>query len=312
MKKILMMIFICINIIFINGCTNLLQKVPLKTVEKKVIQTYEAAYPGEQFYFLSGPVYDPEKGRTNIRYRGLISTKKLEDMGYYKGISIEMENPNSDVWVRDYADTLEYLEMYLPLKNEAKKVFGDNLIFEINGTYTDGLRDIVMNNLGKNLPVDKKTGFSSVVITMFVDDLDKDVAEKQNEWKEKMLAIGKKYWEHYNLLSSFQLSIFDRKLLYSHDLAWKNIGGIKNTDTKLKGYLERVRVGKRLNTEEEAYVLEKMGSNTIFVHLSNINYDYENLRSFDLGTDRMKKEEELKLDSIKLETYEVYWKNKEE
>lgn len=292
-KKLILLISLFISMIFLNGCTNLLQKVPLKTVEKRVIQTYEAAYTGEKFYFLSGPVYDPEKGRTNIRYRGLISTKKLEEMGYYKGISIEMEKPNSDIWVRDYADTLEYLEMYLSIKNEAKKVFGDNIIFEINGTYTDSMDENIKKRMGINMPRDKKIGLGVIVLTVFADDLDKDVMEKQSEWKEKMLAIGKRYWEYYNVTASIQLSIFDRKLLYSHDLAWASIGGIKNTDTKLKGYLERVRAGKRLNTEEEAYVLERMGNDRLFGKMSYNYYKYENLRSFYLGTDRMKKEEEL-------------------
>lgn len=310
MKKYITILLIFVTMIFINGCTNFLQKIPLKTVEKRVIQTYEAAYSGEKFYFLSGPVYDPEKGRTNIRYRGLISTKKLEDMGYYKGISIEMENPNSDVWVRDYVETLEYLKYYLPLKEEAKKIFGDNLIFEINGTYTDGVRDIVLNNLGKNLPVDKKTGFSSVVFTMFVNDLDKDVMEKQIEWKEKMLAIGKKYWEYYNLLGSFQLYIFDRKLLYSHDLAWANIGEIKNTDTKLKGYLERIRAGERLSQEEEAYVLGRMGSGYAFISVSYDFYKYKNLISVKFGTDTIRKEEELILKNISISNNEWAWSKK--
>lgn len=309
-KKLILLISLFISMIFLNSCTNLLQKVPLKTVEKRVIQTYEAAYTGEKFYFLSGPVYDPEKGRTNIRYRGLISTKKLEEMGYYKGISIEMENPNSDVWVRDYADTLEYLEMYLPLKNEAKKVFGDNLIFEINGTYTDSMDENIKKRMGTNMPRDKKTGLGVIVLTVFADDLDKDVMEKQIEWKEKILAIGKRYWEYYNVTASIQLYIFERKLLYSHDLAWASIGGIKNTDKRLKGYLERIRVEEKLNQEEEAYMLGRMGNNDLFIHVSNIKYNYKNLISIKLGTDTMKKEEELKLDNVSFDNNEWAWNKK--
>jgi hypothetical protein len=300
---LLSIIIIVISIFLIQKINKITSERNISKMKESIISMYEKTYPDDKFYFMKGPDYNSDLGSTNIRYRGIISSDRLEKLGYYQGIEIGTEKYDDGVNVEDYKDTLEYLKFYLPLKEEAKKVFGNNLIFEINGTYTDEMDENIKNRMGTNMSRDEKTGLGVIVFTMFADDLEKDIMEKQDEWKEKMLAIGKKYWEYYNVTASMQLYIFERKLLYSHDLAWTSIGGIKDNDEKLKGYLERIRAGKKLNQEEEAYVLGRMGNNDLFIHISNANYNGKNVRFIDFGTDRLKIDEELNLENIKIITF---------
>ncbi len=314
LKKILFIItIVIISVFLIKKLYQLNIARNLSKMKKSIISMYKESYPEDNFYFVNGPDYNWDFGSTNIRYRGIISSDILDKLGYYQGIEIGLEKHNEGVDVSEYKDMLNYLDVYLPLRQEAKNVFGDNLIFAINGTYTDSMHENIKSRIGINMERQKKTGLGAVIFTMFVDDLEKDVMEKQEEWKEKILTIGKRYWQYYNVTASLQLYIFDRKLLYSHDLAWASIGEIKNGDPKLKGYLEKTRSGDRLTLEEEAYVLGRMRSGYSFISVSCDYYNYKNIRSFYFGTDDIREEEKLILENVIFDDHEWAWnKNKED
>lgn len=314
LKKILFIItIVIISVFLIKKLYQLNIARNLSKMKKSIISMYKESYPEDNFYFVNGPDYNWDFGSINIRYRGIISSDILDKLGYYQGIEIGLEKHNEGVDVSEYKDMLNYLDVYLPLRQEAKNVFGDNLIFAINGTYTDSMHENIKSRIGINMERQKKTGLGAVIFTMFVDDLEKDVMEKQEEWKEKILTIGKRYWQYYNVTASLQLYIFDRKLLYSHDLAWASVGGIKNTDMKLKGYLEKIRSGDRLTLEEEAYVLGRMRSGYSFISVSSDYYNYKNIRSFKLRTDDIREEEKLILENVIFDDHEWAWnKNKED
>jgi hypothetical protein len=291
-KKI--MIFIGIIIVLVLGF-NLKNRIAINKIKKKVMFDYVIAYPQEEFKIIYGPTYNMSFGSTNIRYRVLMSSKRLEDLGYYNGYQVNLESVDSPIDTRNYKWKLDYLDIYTPLKREAKKIFGNNIIFEIDGTYTSGLRKVVLYNLGTDLPIKEKTGFSKIIFTAFVDDLDKEM-ESIYVWKEKMYKLGKRYWEYYNILGALQLYIYDRKTLKNYEIVNNSLGLVTIKDSKIKDILNKIKNEEDISKEEEIYLLDRMITGKLLYNNTLIAVFFE--------TNEIEKKENLikeKIEAMRLE-----------
>lgn len=260
MKRILLVIIL----LLLAGCNTKEKeakriKEELQQVRERVLREYTAAYPQEEFYFLYGPDYDSEIQRTNIRYRGILSTKTLEDLDYHKGFQINLEDVNSYIDTRKYKNTLDYLEIYAPLKKEAKEIFGEDIIFELEGGYTSAMHKNILDRIGKNMPRDKKTGLGMIILCAFVNDLDKEL-ENIDYWQEKIYQLGKRYWEYYNVTGALQICIFDASLKENPKLTsvYLTSDNLLNTSNRVLGVFfgtDNFKTNKELNVKNVKYEL---------------------------------------------------------
>jgi hypothetical protein len=293
-KKI--MIFIGIIIVLVLGF-NIKNELVINKIKEKVMFDYVIAYPQEEFKIIYGPTYNMSFGSTNIRYRVLMSSKRLEDLGYYNGFQVNMESVDSPIDTRNYKWKLDYLDIYTPLKREAKEILGENIIFEIDGTYTSGLRKVVLNNLGTDLPVKEKTGFSKIIFTAFVDDLDKEM-ESIDVWKEKMYKLGKRYWEYYNILGALQLYIYDREVLKNYELISSSLGLVTIKDSKIKDILNKIKKNEEIPKEKESYLLDRMITGDLFMDAS---IEKNKIIAVYFFTNFMKNKIELNMTNVKVD-----------
>jgi hypothetical protein len=263
-KKI--MIFIGIIIVLVLGF-NIKNRIAINKIKKKVMFDYVIAYPQEEFKIIYGPTYNMSFGSTNIRYRMLMSSKRLEDLGYYNGFQVNLESVDSPIDTRNYKWKLDYLDIYTPLKREAKEIFGENIIFEIDGIFTTAMHRNIKNRIGNDMSRDKKTGLGMVIFTAFVDDLDKEM-ENIEVWKEKMYKLGKRYWEYYNVTGALQMYIYDREVLKNYDLISSSLGLATIKDSKIKDILNKIKKNEGISKEEESYLLDRMITGDLFMDAS--------------------------------------------
>jgi hypothetical protein len=293
-KKI--MIFMGVIIVLVLGF-NIKNRIAINKIKKKVMFDYVIAYPQEEFKIIYSPTYNMSFGSTNIRYRVLMSSKRLEDLGYYNGFQVNLESVDSPIDTRNYKWKLDYLDIYTPLKREAKEILGENIIFEIDGTYTSGLRKVVLNNLGTDLPVKEKTGFSKIIFTAFVDDLDKEM-ESIDVWKEKMYKLGKRYWEYYNILGALQLYIYDREVLKNYELISSSLGLVTIKDSKIKDILNKIKKNEEIPKEKESYLLDRMITGDLFMDAS---IEKNKIIAVYFFTNFMKNKIELNMTNVKVD-----------
>jgi hypothetical protein len=289
-KKI--MIFIGIIIVLVLGF-NIKNRIAINKIKKKVMFDYVIAYPQEEFKIIYGPTYNMSFGSTNIRYRMLMSSKRLEDLGYYNGFQVNLESVDSQIDTRNYKWKLDYLDIYTPLKREAKKIFGENIIFEIDGTYTTAKFKHYRENLGKD--VELKPSLGMVIFTAFVDDLDKEMGNI-DVWKEKMYKLGKKYWEYYNAKGALQMYIYDREVLKNYDLISSSLGLATIKDSKIKDILNKIKKNEGISKEEESYLLDRMITGKLLYNNTLIAVFFE--------TNEIEKKENLikeKIEAMRLE-----------
>ncbi len=293
MKRILLVIILS----FLMGCNNNKEKEVLQ-VKEYVLGEYKKAYPNEDFYFIHGPDYNYEKSQTNIRYRGILSTKTLEAQDYYNGFQVNLEKVDSPIDTRKYQNTLNYLKIYAPLKREAKEIFGENIIFEIEGTYTTAKFKHYLDNLGNDVEI--KPSLGMVILSTFVEDLDQEL-ENINYWKEKMYQLGKKYWEYYNATGALQIYLYDKELLYNSELVKNSLNRMAREDKKIIKTMEKLERKEEIEEKKEDYLIGKITTARLFVKYI-VNYE-KPVIGIRFWTDEIKNASELKIEKVILVEY---------
>ncbi len=295
MKRILLVIILS----FLMGCNNNKEKEVLQ-VKEYVLGEYKKAYPNEEFYFIHGPDYNYEKSQTNIRYRGILSTKTLEEKEYHNGFQVNLERVDSPIDTRKYRNTLNYLEIYAPLKREAKEIFGENIIFEIDGGYTSVMQKNILERMGKDMPRNKKTGLGKVILSAFVEDLDQEL-ENIDYWKEKMYELGKRYWEYYNVTGALQMYLYDKELLYNSELVKNSLNRMAREDKKIIKTMEKLERKEEIEEKKEDYLIGKITTARLFVKYI-VNYE-KPVIGIRFWTDEIKNASELKIEKVILVEY---------
>jgi len=107
-----------------------------------VIRTFKRKFPQDNFYFIQGLDYKFDI-TTNIRYRGILYSDRLEKLNYPFGLELALEG-NSDgyEYLESYEGLFLKLQVDKPIEDKMKEIFGPKSVLENNFyPYIDGYRE---------------------------------------------------------------------------------------------------------------------------------------------------------------------------
>ena len=246
MKKIILSLILGI---FLVGCTSTNNRLVLESLENRI--------PDDNFYFIRGIDRDRSLS-TNIRYRGIVYSDKLKEEKSFAGIQIALENMDElwkyeDDFVRQYENALAYPRATRPIRENAKKIFGDDIVVYVDLSSSFFLKEgveFVEANIG-NYVEGKKFG-AMAYIDIFVEDIRKvDI----DEYKKKLFNLHELLYRKYNYDVDINMYLRDRKYLTYEEIE-KNIFYLYKDEPKVKELLKRYKATGELSPKEIGYLTD--------------------------------------------------------
>jgi hypothetical protein len=246
MKKIMLLLILGI---FLVGCTS--------TNNRLVLESLESRIPDDNFYFIRGIDRDRSLS-TNIRYRGIVYSDKLKEEKSFAGIQIALENMDElwkyeDDFVRQYENALAYPRATKPIRENAKKIFGDDIVVYVDLSSSFFLKEgveFVEANIG-NYVEGKKFG-AMAYIDIFVEDIRKvDI----DEYKKKLFNLHEILYRKCNYDVDINMYLRDRKYLTYEEIE-KNIFYLYKNEPKVKELLKRYKTTGELLPKEIGYLTD--------------------------------------------------------
>ncbi|MCI6381800.1 MAG: hypothetical protein MR824_04470 [Fusobacterium mortiferum] len=246
MKKIILSLILGI---FLVGCTS--------TNNRLVLEILESRIPDDNFYFIRGIDRDRSLS-TNIRYRGIVYSDKLKEEKSFAGIQIALENMDElwkyeDDFVRQYENALAYPRATKPIRENAKKIFGDDIVVYVDLSSSFFLKEgveFVEANIG-NYVEGKKFG-AMAYIDIFVEDIRKvDI----DEYKKKLFNLHEILYRKCNYDVDINMYLRDRKYLTYEEIE-KNIFYLYKNEPKVKELLKRYKTTGELLPKEIGYLTD--------------------------------------------------------
>lgn len=246
MKKIILSFILGI---FLVGCTSTNNRLVLESLENRI--------PDDNFYFIRGIDRDRSLS-TNIRYRGIVYSDKLKEEKSFAGIQIALENMDElwkyeDDFVRQYENALAYPRATRPIRENAKKIFGDDIVVYVDLSSSFFLKEgveFVEANIG-NYVEGKKFG-AMAYIDIFVEDIRKvDI----DEYKKKLFNLHEILYRKYNYDVKINMYLRDRKYLTYEEIE-KNIFYLYKDEPKVKELLKRYKATGELSAKEIGYLTD--------------------------------------------------------
>ncbi|MEF9985420.1 MAG: hypothetical protein RR847_04030 [Bacilli bacterium] len=225
-----------------------------KLANRKVLRAIQKQVPNDNFYFVRGLDRDRSLS-TNIRYRGIIYSDKLKEAKSFSGIQIAIEDMG-DLWKyednfkKQYEGALAYPLATAPMKENARKIFGNDIIVYVDFPMIYDLKaqtEFVQNNIGKE--TDKIANMRGY-IDVFVDDITK---VNIDEYKKKLFELHQILYKTYHIDSILHLDVQDKKYL-TYEQIESNIFYIFKDESKVKELLKKYKKNRNLNTDELGYL----------------------------------------------------------
>ena len=246
-KNIKIAIFLIFSIsIFFPLYPKLANGTVLKAIQKQV--------PDDNFYFIRGLDGDRSLS-TNIRYRGIIYSDKLKEAKSFSGIQIAIEDMG-DLWKyednfkKQYEGALAYPLATAPMKENARKIFGNDIIVYVDFPMIYDLKaqtEFVQNNIGKE--TDKIANMTDYM-DVFVDDITK---VNIDEYKKKLFELHQILYKTYHIDSDINMYLRDKKYL-TYEQIEPNIFYIFKDEPKVKELLKKYRNNEILTSNEIGYL----------------------------------------------------------
>lgn len=210
--------------------------------------------PDDNFYFIRGLDRDRSLS-TNIRYRGIVYSDKLKQAESFSGIQVALEDMD-ELWKykesfkRQYEGALAYPLATAPMKENAKKIFGNDIIVYVDFPMIWDLKaqtEFVENNIGKETDqIANMTGY----IDVFVDDITKvDI----DEYKKKLFDLHQTLYKTYHIDAILYMNLRDRKYL-TYEKIDSNIFYIFRNEPKVIELLKKYKENGNLNVVEIGYL----------------------------------------------------------
>lgn len=245
MKKVMLLLIVVFSLL---GCTS--------TNNKLVIDTLKKQIPNDNFYFIRG-IERERSLSTNIRYRGIVYSDKLKEAKSFSGIQVALEDMEElwkyeDDFVRQYENALAYPRAVAPIRENAKKIFGEDIVVYVDFPMIwdlKGQADFIEENVGKKAD---EIANAMAYIDVFVEDIrEVDI----NEYKKKLFNLHEILYKKYNYDVDINMDLQDRKYLTYEELE-KNIFYLYKNEPKVKELLKIYQDTGELSPKELGYLLD--------------------------------------------------------
>lgn len=258
MKKLILLI----TLVFLFVSCSEINKAKEEQVKKEILQELPnqieealvdmpAIYKPDKFYFIEGLDYDKSPA-TNIKFRGIIYSDKLKEYGYTGGVEIgleKLEMNKAEVFniAGNYLGLLMQIEINSMAENKARELFGEMTNLYNDGMTTEYMFKNIRGNVGKSLSFADKSGYSSTIVNVFVDDLNKLDNE---DIKKKTFELAKFIYDDMNYVTALQVYVRDKKYFEDYNLVYYSIYKPFREREDIKAILGKIKNKKNLRDGE--------------------------------------------------------------
>ena len=230
-----------------------------------VIRTFKKKFPQDNFYFIQGLDYKFDLS-TNIRYRGILYSDRLEKLGYPFGLELALEGgSDGSSYLENYEALFWQLEIDKPIEEKMKEIFGELSVLNNNNSMTKAKYEHLKSIRGKNIPFEEKNGALYTVVNVFVDrleDIDKE------EMKKKTYKFAKFLQDDINLKTYLQVYIRDNSFFEDYNLVAYQVYPPFREREDIKKILEKIKAKEKISKDEKIALVS--------VFYKNFNYKMRN------------------------------------
>ena len=241
MKKTLGLIFLTLGLL---GCSN-------TSNNKIILDEFKREIPGDNFYFIDG-LHKDRSLFSNVKYRGLIYSDKLEKANYRGAIEISLLslNPNKlnmSMIKRTYENALLYNEAVEPVRKKIREIFGPDVF--ITNNIKSWRIDWHLKAMRGETPGVKAP--ETTYVDVFVPDVTKI---NEEEYKRKAMELYSYLYEKLNVASDLYIFIRNENLLnYNNISSYIYRPFLKKPE--IKALLEKYKATGKLSPEEMGYLM---------------------------------------------------------
>ena len=234
-----------------------------------VINTFKKKFPQDNFYFIQGLDYKFDLS-TNIRYRGILYSDRLEKLGYPFGLELALEGgSDGSSYLENYKALFWQLEIDKPIEEKMKEIFGELSVLNNNNSMTKAKYEHLKSIRGKNIPFEEKNGALYTVVNVFVDrleDIDKE------EMKKKTYKFAKFLYDDINLVTYLQVYIRDNSFFEDYNLVAYQVYPPFREREDIKKILEKIKAKEEISKDEKIALVN------VFYKEIGFNNKYTTLR----------------------------------
>ena len=228
-----------------------------------VINTFKKKFPQDNFYFIQGLDYKFDL-TTNIRYRGILYSDRLEKLGYPFGLELALEGGSDGYsYLENYEAMFLKIEVDKPIEEKMKEIFGELSVLN-NNFYPslDGFRGM-LKIMWQDIPFENKGRADYTVVNVFVDrleDIDKE------EMKKKTYKFAKFLQDEINLKTYLQVYIRDNSFFEDYNLVAYQVYPPFREREDIKKILEKIKAKEKISKEEKIALVNVFYKNIGFNH----------------------------------------------
>ena len=280
MKKL---ILILLGSLIFFSCSPNREERTKREIEKneEIIAMFKSKYPEDNFYFIQGLDYEKDKN-TNIRYRGILYSDRLEKLGYPYGMHLALEE-NDKGWgyLSDYEATFLKIQIDKPIEEKMKEIFGElSVLYNHYGVSIKGYKKFLAD-VGKDLPFNKKGRADYTIVNVFVDrleDIDKE------EMKKKTYEFARFLQDEMNLATYLQVYIRDNTFFEDYNLVAYQVYPPFREREDIKKILNKIKAKEKISKDEKIALVNVFYKNFTFKKIPylpiRIMFDKKELKDF--------------------------------
>ena len=280
MKKL---ILILLGSLIFFSCSPNREERTKREIEKneEIIAMFKSKYPEDNFYFIQGLDYEKDKN-TNIRYRGILYSDRLEKLGYPYGMHLALEE-NDKGWgyLSDYEATFLKIQIDKPIEEKMKEIFGElSVLYNHYGVSIKGYKKFLAD-VGKDLPFNKKGRADYTIVNVFVDrleDIDKE------EMKKKTYEFARFLQDEMNLATYLQVYIRDNTFFEDYNLVAYQVYPPFREKEDIKKILNKIKAKEKISKDEKIALVNVFYKNFTFKKIPylpiRIMFDKKELKDF--------------------------------
>ena len=213
-----------------------------------VINTFKKKFPQDNFYFIQGLDYKFDLS-TNIRYRGILYSDRLEKLGYPFGLELALEGgSDGSSYLENYKALFWQLEIDKPIEEKMKEIFGELSVLNNNFWLPTDCYKEFLKIMWQDVSFENKGGAYSTIVNVFVDrleDIDKE------DMKKKTYKFAKFLQDEINLKTYLQVYIRDNSFFEDYNLVAYQVYPPFREREDIKKILEKIKAKEEISKDEK-------------------------------------------------------------